>query len=124
MIPMTSSGMPTSHQGQQGAESGRGQSRNDGERMDRALVQHAEDEVDRDQRREDQDRSAAERTLERLGVSLEAGGDRRRHVKICRGLFYRRHRRTDGTGRREIETRRHRRWLIASGAIEGLTVAN
>jgi hypothetical protein len=35
------------HQGQQSAKPGRGQGGNDGEGMDRALVEHAEDQVDR-----------------------------------------------------------------------------
>src|ERR1700732_1435 len=64
--------------------------------MDRALVQHAEDEVDRDQRGEDKEGGAAERTLERLRAARKAGGDRRRQVKIVRGLLYRRHRGADG----------------------------
>jgi hypothetical protein len=46
--------------------------------MNRALLQHAEDKVDRDQRREDQDWSAAKRTLERARfpgklVAIEGG---------------------------------------------------
>src|SRR5260370_7541226 len=43
MMPMTSSG--EQHQGQQGAKSGRGQRRDDRERMDRALVEDAKNET-------------------------------------------------------------------------------
>ena len=38
-----------------------------------ALVEHAEDEVDDDERRGDQDRLARQRRSERLGVALKAG---------------------------------------------------
>jgi hypothetical protein len=51
------------------------------------LKEHAEDEVDGDQGSQNQDGCAAERTLERLCASLEAGGNRGRHVKIRRGLL-------------------------------------
>jgi hypothetical protein len=111
MIPMTSSGMPTSIK-----VSNANPAEDRVEMMVSGCIVLAHSTpkmrlVDRDQRRQDQDRSAAEGTLERLGLSLETGGDRRRHVKICRGLFYRRHRRTNGAVRREVETQRHRREL-------------
>ena len=72
------------HQRQQGAKPGGREGGDDCERMDRTFVEHAEDDIDRDQRSHDQDGRAAERALERLRVALEAGGDRRRQVEIGR----------------------------------------
>src|SRR5712672_1473638 len=46
------------HQQQQRADAGRGQGRDNGDRVDQALVQHAEDEVDDEERRDDEDRRA------------------------------------------------------------------
>ena len=100
MMPMTSRRHAEQHQGQQGAEPGGGQSGDDRQRMDRALVEHAEDDVDSDQRGQDQDRRAAQRVLERLRVALEAGGDRARHVKTLRGLLNRGHGLADAGVRR------------------------
>ena len=39
--------------------------------MDEALVEHAEDQIDADQRSEDEQRHAGQQILERLGVALE-----------------------------------------------------
>src|SRR5258708_24108166 len=46
--------------------------------MDQALVEHAEDEVDDEQRRDDEDWRALQRCCECLGVALEAGLQRER----------------------------------------------
>ena len=54
--------------------------------MDEALVEHAEDDVDDDQRRADQRRLAAQRSLERLRVALEGRDDRGRHADVARSL--------------------------------------
>ncbi len=43
------------HQDQQRADAGRRQGRQDGQRLDVALIQHAQDDVDGDQRRRDQE---------------------------------------------------------------------
>ena len=53
------------HQQQQRAEAGRRQRRDDGDRVDQALVEHAEDEVDHEQRGGDQDRRARQRIARR-----------------------------------------------------------
>ena len=61
MMPMkaiTDSSMPASLQRDQRAEAGRGQGRDDGERVRQALVEHAQHDVDREQRRDDQQRPA------------------------------------------------------------------
>ena len=54
-----------------GADAGRGQGGEDGDRMDVALVEDAQDDVDGDERGEDQDRLVGERGLEGLGGALE-----------------------------------------------------
>jgi hypothetical protein len=54
--------------------------------MDHALVKNAKNDVDGDQGSDDQNGRAAERALESLGVTLEAGGDRRRQVEIGGGF--------------------------------------
>ena len=43
--------------------------------MDQALVEDAEDDVDGEERRRDEDRLVGERRLERLGRALEAAAD-------------------------------------------------
>ena len=48
-------------QRQQRAEARRGQGRDDGQRVRQALVEHAEHDIDRQQRREDQERLLADR---------------------------------------------------------------
>ncbi len=59
-------------QRQQGAQPGGGQGGQDGQGMDEALVEHAQDYIDRDQRRQDQDRLAGEGLLEGLAVPWNA----------------------------------------------------
>jgi hypothetical protein len=73
MMPITSRPSPRHLQGEEGADAGGRQGREDGQGVDRVLVEHAQDDVDRQQRREDQDRRARERALEGLGVALEFG---------------------------------------------------
>ena len=53
-------------QRQERADAGRGERREDRDRVDVALVQHAQHDVDGDQRREDQERLVGQRRLERL----------------------------------------------------------
>ena len=60
------------HQDRERADAGRRQRRENGERMDVAFVENAEDQVDHDQRRQDQQRNGAERLLESLRGALEA----------------------------------------------------
>ncbi len=71
--------------------------------MDIALVQHAEDDVDDDERCRDQIRLAGQRRLEGLGVALEASTERRRHVELGLRVFDRLHGLTQGDVRRQIE---------------------
>ena len=62
-------------QREQRADAGRRQRGDDGDGVDVALVEHAEHDVDGDQRGEDEQRLVGERGLERCGGSLEAGVD-------------------------------------------------
>ncbi len=64
---------PAQHQRQQRAHPRRGQRGEDGHRVDVALVEHAEHDVDGDQRGQDQDRLVRQAVAELLGRPLEAG---------------------------------------------------
>src|SRR5262249_1157429 len=96
-------------QRQQRADAGRRQRGQDRQRMDEALVEYAEDDVDDDERRGDQRRFARERGLERLRVALEGSDHRRRHADLARGLRDR----VDGFAERhaglQVEAQRDRR---------------
>jgi hypothetical protein len=70
------------HQQQQRADAGRGQCRDDGDRVDQALVENAEDEVDDEERCGYEDRRARQRRSECLGVALKAGLERERRVQL------------------------------------------
>src|SRR5262245_51628936 len=76
-------------QRQQRADAGRRQRGENRQRMDEALVEYAEDDVDDDERRGDQRRFARERGLEGLRVALEGSDHRRRHADLARGLGHR-----------------------------------
>jgi hypothetical protein len=98
-------------QGQEGADAGRRQGREDGDRVDVALVEHAQDEVDGDQRGQDQQRLVGERRLERLRGALEAavdgGGQVERADRLGRGGD----RGAQRDARREVERQGHYREL-------------
>ena len=64
-----------------------GQGRQDRQRVDVALVEDAEDQVDHEQGRQDQHRHGAQRGLEGLGVALEGADQRRRHPHLALGLL-------------------------------------
>jgi len=83
------------HQQQQRAEAGRRQGRDDGDRVDHALVEHAEDEVDHEQRCGYQDRRARQGRLEGLGVTLKARLKRERLAQLLFNLPDRTDRLTD-----------------------------
>ena len=67
-------------QREQRAHAGRGQRGDDGDGVDVALVQHAQHDVDGDQRGQNQQRLVGQRGLEGRGRSLEAGVDAGRHL--------------------------------------------
>ena len=56
---------------EQRADAGRRQRRENRQRVDEALVEDAEDQVDHDDRRQDQHRHVRQRGLERLRIALE-----------------------------------------------------
>ena len=60
-------------QREQRADARRGQRREDRDRVDVALVEHAQHDVHRDDRREDQQQRVGQRRLERLRRALEVG---------------------------------------------------
>src|SRR5579871_2639057 len=71
------------------ADSGRRQRRKNRQRMDEALVEHAQDDVNRNQRQQNQHWLARQRRLEGLRRSLEAAVNRRRHSNVDASLFNR-----------------------------------
>ena len=68
------------HQRQNGADAGRRQRREDGDRVDVALIEHAEHDVDRDQRGQDQPGLAGQR----FGEFRRVAANRRR--RCCGGM--------------------------------------
>ncbi len=87
MKAITVSSVSNSCKREQRAEARRRQRRDDGERVRQALVQHAEHDIDRDQRRQDQQRLRAHRLLEGLHVAGEVGVDRVGHVQLGHRLL-------------------------------------
>ena len=76
------------HQGQQRADAGRGQGREDGDRVDVALVEHAQHDVDGDDRRQDQPQLVGQRGLVGVGGAQEGGGDAGRHADLRFSSFW------------------------------------
>jgi hypothetical protein len=64
-------------QGEQRAHAGRGQGGQDREWVEKALVQHAQHDVDGDQGGQDQERLGGQRGLEGLGRARELAADAR-----------------------------------------------
>ena len=79
--------------------------------MDVALVEHPEDDVDREERRGDQQRLVRERGLEDLRGALEAGLDAGGEPERTHRGFDRGHRVSQRDARRQVEGQRHRREL-------------
>ena len=71
---------PEDHQRHERADAGRRQRRQDRDRVDVALVEHAEHDVDGEERRGDEQRLVLERRREGLRRPLEVGVDARRQV--------------------------------------------
>src|SRR5882672_4144374 len=99
------------HQQQQRAEAGRRQGRDDGDRVDHALVEHAEDEVDDEKRRGYEDRRARQGRLEGLGVALKARLEREGFAQLFFNLLDGADRLTDRGAWHQIVGDRHRREL-------------
>ena len=99
--------VPDEHQRQQRADAGRRQRRENRDRVDVALVEHAEHDVHRDDRREDQQQRAVERGAERLRRALEARLDAGRHADLALRGFDGRHRLAERRAGAEVERERH-----------------
>ena len=99
------------HQHQQRADPGRGQCRQDRDRVNEAFVENAEDDVDDDERRRDEDRLAGQRRDERIGIALEAGRQRGRLAELLLDLVNRSDGVADRYARLQVERQRHRREL-------------
>ena len=85
-------------QRQERADAGRGERREDRHRVDVALVEHAEDDVDGDERGRDEQPLARQRVLEGLGGAREARDHaRREHHVALRGVD-----RVDGLAERRV----------------------
>ena len=96
------------HEHDQGADAGRGYRRENGDRMDRALIEHAEDQVDHDQRRADQNGRARQRGLEGLRIALKIRGQRGRAAELSFGILDLGHGLADRDSREKVEGDRHR----------------
>lgn len=83
---------PAELEREQRSDAGRQQGRQNRQRMDEALIQHAENDVDDDQRRRDEQRLAGKRRLERLRIALETADHRGGHFDLARRRLDRVHR--------------------------------
>jgi hypothetical protein len=79
--------MPTKlvedQEGEERAHSRRGQSRENGQRVDEALVEDAQDEIDHEDGGEEQHAQALDRGLESLRRALERGGEGGGHLELA-----------------------------------------
>ena len=91
------------HQREQRADARGRQRREDRDRMDVALVEHAEHDIDGDQRGDDQKNLVGERRLKRQRRALEAGNDADRQADFRLGLLDRVDRRAERGAGGEIE---------------------
>ena len=103
--------LPGDHQRQQGADSRRRQGREDGDRVDEALIEHAQDDVDGEDRGGDQHELVVERILEGEGGPLEVGQDAGREGDLALGALDGVDRLAEGCAWREVEGDGHRREL-------------
>ena len=103
------------HQDRERADAGRRQRRENGQRVDVALIEDAEDQIDHDQCGEDQQRHGAERLLERLRGALEARAQRRRRAHRGHRGLHRAGRLSERDALTEVEADRHRGKLALVG---------
>ena len=108
------------HQHRDRAHAGRGKRRENRDRMDVALVENAENEIDHDERREDQERHRRERILEGLGISLEARDDRAWQFQIGFDALDGVRRLAERRALREVEADGDRRELSLVADRQGL----
>jgi hypothetical protein len=103
------------HQRQERAETGRGQGRQDRDRVDEALVEHPQHDVDGDDRGDDQQHLVGESGLEGERGALEAGDHAGRQVDLGLGGADRLDRGAEGGARRQVEGDRRGRELADMG---------
>ena len=99
------------HQQQQCSQPRRRQRRDDGDGVDQALIQYAEDEIDHEQRGGDQDRRGRQRIPEGLRVALETRLQRQRLAELLLDMLDGRCRIADRRAGQQVERDRHRREL-------------
>ena len=95
-------------QREQGAQTRRGQRRDDRQRMREALVEHTEHDIDREQRRDDQERLRTDRLPIGAGIALEFSMQCFGDVQCRDGLIDRACRLVDGDVLGEAEADRGR----------------
>ncbi len=99
------------HEDEQRADAGRGQGRQNRQRVDVAFVEQPQHDVDRDQRRRDQVRLRRQRIAEGLGRALEVTRQRLRQAHLRLRLVDRVDRIAQRRARRQVERDRDRREL-------------
>ena len=95
----------------------------DGDRVDVALVEHAQHDVDHQNGRGDEQRSRGQRGLERLGGTLEGPLQRDRRAQLPLDLLDMIDRLAERIARRDVERQRHRRELALMVDGERLDLA-
>jgi hypothetical protein len=80
-MAITSSSLPADQQRQQRADPRGWQRRQNGDRVNKAFIQHAQHDIHRHHGGNDQPDGAAERGLERQSAALELGGNIGRQVQ-------------------------------------------
>ena len=83
MMPMHVEVVSRDQQREQRADAGRGQGREDGDRVDEALIEHAEHDVDGDDGGEDQQQLIGQRRLEGRRRALEGRDDACRQADLA-----------------------------------------
>ena len=112
MSAMTLNSVPAEHQRQERAHARRRQRRQDRDRVDVALVEHAEHDVDGEERGQDQERLGRQRLAERLRRALEVAVHAGRQADLALGARGSRSTASPSeTPGREVERQRHRREL-------------
>ena len=103
--------LPADQQREDRPHARRRQRGQDGERVDVALVEHAQHDVDRHQRGRDEQRLIGQGRLECLRRPLEAPLDARGQPEPADRRLHRRDRIAEGRPGRQVERQRHRREL-------------
>ena len=111
MIAMIAEVVAGQHQREQRADAGRRQRRQDRDRVDVALVEHAEHDVHGDDRGEDQQQLVGERRAEGERRALEVGLHAGRQAELRLRRLDRLHRVAERRAGREVERDRRRRKL-------------